>query len=254
MFKLNAIWGMFAIIGALPLIGQIATNDLPEYFGKRVKVLASMRLEESTFYIYEPTFKAKGVYSSINEAKSRTPEELVMSVQSETTQEWVNHNWLGGKGQVVSAAQFEKRKTRNKNTNYFELVHKLTFMYNGNKMAIIKYWFVDDGKRTVLANMVLQENAGRWYRTNVAGLDHLSAVVMRVKSEYLAALFKLTRSVRDMPEEKGEATAILSKIRENVLGEQGVLDTERLYNEIIRLRSESRTNELFQLIDKSGVY
>jgi len=252
MFKLIALWGMFAVMGALPLIGQMETNDLSEYSGKRVKVLASMRLEDSTFHIYEPPFKAKGVYASINETKSRTPEELAMSMQSETTQEWVDHNWLGGKGQIVTAVQFEKRKARDKNTNYFELVHKLTFMYNGVKTAIIKYWFVDDGKHTVLANMVVQEKDGRWYRTNVAGLDHLSAVVMRVKSDYLATLLNLTRSGRDVPEEKGETGTLKTKIREGVLGDQGVLDTERLYNEIMRLRTESRTNELFQFVDKSG--
>ncbi len=252
MSKLRTLWLVFAVMSVLSLIEEVEADDLCDYPGQSVRVSALIRLEEATFHVYDPPFKAKGVYTSINEAKCRTPEELVISIQSEMTQEWVDYNWLDGKGQTVTAAQFEKRKSRDKDSNYFELVHKLAFMCNGIKTAIIKYWFIDEGKHTILANMVVQEKNRRWYRANVLGLDHLSAVVMRVKSDDLYTLLKTTSSGQDVSKEKESADTLKVKLREAVIGEQGVLDTERLYNEIMRLRSEGRTNELFQFIDKSG--
>lgn len=233
------------------LIAQAETNAPIQYSGKSVKMLASLRLENAAFHIYDPPFKAKSIYKSMEDAKCKTPEELVMSIQSEETQEWVNYNWLGGKGQIVAKQQFEKRKMRDTSTNFFELVHKLTFLYNGVNTVIIKFWFVDDNKRTILSSMVLQEKEGRWYRTNIAGLDHLNTVIMRLKSDYLTTFLNLMPPDAIAQKKESDTENLKKKIKDKVLGEQGVLDTERLYNEIMQLRMTGKTNELFQFIDKS---
>ena len=95
--------------------------------GYRVNAFVLMRLENASFYIYNPPFKAKGIYKSIEEAKNRTPEELFISMASETTQEWVDHNNWPGRSRTVSARAFAYRAQLDKEKNYRELLSKLSF-------------------------------------------------------------------------------------------------------------------------------
>jgi len=212
------------------------------YAGQPVDLFVSIRLEDARFHVYDPSFKAKAIYDSMNDAKCLTPEALVESIESATTQEWVDYNHLPGKSHSVSVKAFKYRKKLDKDSNYFELIHKLTFSYNGIPTAIIKYRFVDDGKQTVLASMVVQKKNGRWFRTSIAGIDHLKEVVKRVKSNKLAHLLD-----PDSFEDEGQ----IKELKKRFKTERGVLDSEKLYGEMNKLRSEKKWDEYFMLNDKS---
>jgi hypothetical protein len=239
--KLSAVVLIFS--GVTLFAQENETKQYP-YNGKPVNLLASVRLENASFHIYEPPFKAKAIYEKMEEAKCLTPEELVESIESETNQTWVVQNNMPGKANVVSEKAFEYRKKLDKNTNYFELIHKLTFSYNGMPTAIIKYYFVDDGKRTILASMVVQEKDGRWFRTSIAGLDHLEEVFRRVKPETLALLFS-TQTPED-------ASDFFKKIRKEVKSEQNILDSEKLFGIILQLSKKEKLDDFLMLCDKSN--
>ena len=85
-----------------------------EYQGRPVDVIVLMRLQDASFHIYEPPFQAKGIYDNLKDARCLTPEELVLSIESEKTQEWVDRNYLPGKSHPVSKKAFENRKKKDK--------------------------------------------------------------------------------------------------------------------------------------------
>lgn len=212
--------------------------------GYRVNAFVLMRLENASFYIYNPPFKAKGIYKSIEEAKNRTPEELFISMASETTQEWVDHNNWPGRSRTVSARAFAYRAQLDKEKNYRELLSKLSFCFNGLPTAIIKYYFVDDGKRTILASMVVQKIKGRWHSTAIAGLEHLEFVVKRVKPEYLKMFFR-GRVDNDAPD-------FVKNLLPRIQGPQGILNIEALFEEIAYLIDKKDWETLFIFCDKSN--
>jgi hypothetical protein len=226
------------------LFAQEPTNQQSQYDGKSVDLFASVRMENAKFHIYDPPFAAKGIYTKIEDAKCLTPEALLESMESETNQAWVDHNNLPGESDTVPADAFAYRKKLDKNTNYYELIHKLSFSYNGIPTAIIKYYFVEDGKRTILASMTVQKKNGCWYRTCIAGLDHLEAIVCRVKSKNLAMLLET-----NIPD---DATDFMKKIKNDDMGEQRVFDSEKLFGVIEQMSKSKKMDALLLLIDKSN--
>jgi hypothetical protein len=236
--------GLVLIVAVGKTIAAEGETNTYQYTGQPVDMCVSVRLEAAHFHIYDPPFKAKGVFAKMEDAKCITPEELVESIKSETTQEWVDYNYAPGKSHVVSSKAFEKRSKLDKNTNYFELVHKLSFLYNGTPTAIIKYYFIDEGKRTILASMVVQKRDGRWYRTSIAGLDHLEAVVCRLKSKNLAMLYSSTVA--------NDANEYMKMVRNSVKEQQNVLNSEKLFDELIKASKKESLDEYLSLSDKSN--
>jgi hypothetical protein len=223
-------------------LAQENAHQTNQYAGQPIEMRVSVRLEDAKFYIYNPPYKAKAIYGKMSDAKCLTPEELVESIKSETNQVWADYNNLPGEADIIPAQAFENRKKLDKNTNYYVLIDKLSFSYNGIPTAIIKYYFVDDGKRTILASMVVQKKDGRWFRTAIAGLEHLEAVVNQVKSENLAAFFD--------PNVSETASFFIKNLRKNVLDEEGVLDSEKLYAIIMKLNNKEKLAEFLLLNDK----
>ena len=59
MSKLRTLWLVFAVMSVLSLIEEVEADDLCDYPGQSVRVSALIRLEEATFHVYDPPFKAK---------------------------------------------------------------------------------------------------------------------------------------------------------------------------------------------------
>jgi len=51
-------------------------------------------VKNSTFYRYNPSFKAKIIYKDTLEAVNKYPEQLMSSIMSESSKEWYNYNNL----------------------------------------------------------------------------------------------------------------------------------------------------------------
>ncbi len=210
------------------------------YIGNPVDVNVSIRLKDATFHIYNPSLKAMAEYKTMQEAKNQSPEDLMKSIVSETTQEWVDYNNDKGQSHTVSAEAFENRKQKNKGTNYFELIDKLQFSFDGTDFAIIKYWFVDDGKRTLVSGATLKRDGQKWVRTAIPGMEKLETLVARLKPE----VFK------DLLYASGPKN-LSKKIIDRTRGDYGVLDADKLFSLITEFKDKKQVDKLVNLIDKN---
>ncbi|MFL0094292.1 hypothetical protein [Tenacibaculum maritimum] len=161
-----------------------------EKLGSRI-ILNTNNVSETIFYVYKPSFKAKVIYTNINEAKNAYPEELMSSILSANTQEWVNHNTLGGEKSTEKKDKsfLEKIKKYDKEKTYFELQAKLEFIANGNKMAIVKFYFHQQDKdKPVSGALVMQKNKDKWKLTSKPYTTSMAMVLMVFKPEILKRL------------------------------------------------------------------
>ena len=153
-------------------------------------ILSYPEESEISFYQYPPNTYAKVIYTDQTEAVNKYPEQLLESIISATNQEWVNYNTLGGaeKASEKKQTHFDKIKTMNRDKNYFELVHKLTFDVGGISSAIIKFFTHFEGTEVLSGVVVMQFVDGRWQKTSHPSLSTLSIIVMRMKSNVLEGI------------------------------------------------------------------
>jgi hypothetical protein len=151
-------------------------------------ILGYEEIQELSFYVYKPKLLIKATLSSMEEAKNLYPEQLMESVFSATNQNWVNYNTLGGEKDEQEQSHFDRIKSMDKDKNYFELHHKLTFNVGKTPTAIIKFFLYQEKEEPVSAAYVMQKIEGRWQRTSHVSLSTLSIVVMRMKTEVLEGI------------------------------------------------------------------
>jgi hypothetical protein len=150
-------------------------------------LLSYSETQDIFYYKYNPEFTINADYKSQSEAINEHPEQLIQSVLSATNQEWVNYNTLGGKekAEQKEVSHFEQIKKMNKDKNYFELIHKLTFKIDNTPTAIVKFFLHQENTQPISAAMVMQEVNGKWYKTSNINLSTLAIMVMRLKSDVL---------------------------------------------------------------------
>ncbi|WP_010182786.1 hypothetical protein [Aquimarina agarilytica] len=151
-------------------------------------ILGYAEVQELSFHIYEPRLKVKATISNLNEVKNKYPEQLMQSILSASNQKWVNYNTLNGEKDKQEQSHFDRIKSMDKNKNYFELHHKLTFNLGDIPTSIIKFFFYQENEEPLSASYVMQKVEGRWQRTSHVSLSTLSIIVMRMKSEILEGI------------------------------------------------------------------
>jgi len=153
-------------------------------------ILSISEESELNFFEYEPGLKLKATLSSLNEVKNKFPEELMQSILAARNQEWINYNTLGGEEKATKKEQshFDKIIKMNKEKNYFELQHKLTFELGGVLTCIVKFYFYQENEKLVSGAYLLQKVNDRWYKTSSSSLSILPIIVMRMKSEVLSGI------------------------------------------------------------------
>lgn len=225
-----------AAVSGLVFCTPCLSEDKMEYGGQPVRLLALMLVENAAFHVYEPPYQAKAIYRELDEAKCLTPESLMESIRSEINQKWVDHNMMPGtQSHSVSQEAFDRRKQFNMETNYFRLLHKMTFSYNGTPTAIIKYVFVDNGENGSIASLVAQKIDGRWYRTSILGIDRLEGAIRMFDSNKLAVLLGV--------ESADEEESIVVELKQNSMTHAG-LNTETIIEYFMRLRAERNMEAL----------
>ncbi|MCK0147424.1 hypothetical protein MWU78_17345 [Arenibacter sp. F26102] len=153
-------------------------------------ILSYPEESEITFFQYPGGTYAKAVYKSQADITNEYPEQLLESIVSATDQEWVNYNTLGGaeKASEKKQSHFDKIITMDKDKNYFELAHKLTFDVGGISTAIVKFFTHFEGTAVLSGAVVMQFVNDRWQKTSHPSLSTLSIIVMRMKSEVLEGI------------------------------------------------------------------
>ena len=209
--KKNKLIALFVLIPCLVFAQQEYSNIM----------LSSSEEQTLYFYDYQPDLIIKADYSEMSEAENKYPEQLMQSVLSATNQEWVDYNTLGGaeRSDQKPTSHFEKIKSMDKEKNYFELHHKLTFNVGEIPTAIIKFFIYQDDSPPISGAMVMQNVNGRWYKGSDASLSSLSIIVMRLKSDVLGGVI-----LGDSNDEN------INDLRNRVTTESGV--------ELLKLESE----------------
>ncbi|WP_440880855.1 hypothetical protein [Tenacibaculum sp. C7A-26P2] len=158
--------------------------------GARI-ILSTNNITETNFYVYKPSFKSKPIYNSINEVKNSYPEELMSSILSANSQEWVNYNTLGGEKNAdkKSESHFNKVNNYNKDKTYFELQAKLEFNSNGSKIAIVKFYFhQQDKEKPVAGALIMQRSEEVWKVTSKPYLTQIAMALMVFKPDVMERL------------------------------------------------------------------
>ena len=193
-------------------------------------------VSESSFYVYNPVFEAKAIYKNITQAKNEYPEQLMSSIMSEITQEWVDYNTLGGKekAEVKDKGYFDRRKKIDKDKNYFELQAKLEFKANGNDMAIMKFYLHQKDKEKPIAGaLVLQKTTEGWKQTSTPYTTNMAMAIMAFKPDVMKRLLS-GESINDFEK----------RIIDAVYGENGFSFSELLKHQLTDEEREALTNPL----------
>jgi hypothetical protein len=158
-----------------------------EDLGTRI-LLNTNKLSNATHYVYSPPFIAKAIYSNMEEAKNEFPEQLMSSILSATSQSWVNYNTLESEKntEIKNASDFEEAKNINKEKTFFELLSKLEFEANGNKIAIIKFYYhKEDKEKPIAGALVFQKNDNIWKKTSKPYTTNIAMALMVFKPDVM---------------------------------------------------------------------
>lgn len=237
----------FFLIGAREKMVKIVTSS-GEVLGEDRVIIPKVNIEVADkriigpkFYRYDPPLKINTIYKSIKEARNKTPEDLMISIRSADTQEWVNFNWKEGSAPKYDVEKLRKRITRDPDLYYFELIHKLEFSRNGISVALIKHWTVKDGKKKYIIATWLEKINNRWVKFGTTlETQWLVAAVRSLKSEYLEAIVTGRKSENEVVNQMAQKCV-----------KNGVFDIDLFKEEYMRLRSEN-LDALLTIVDRGN--
>ncbi len=231
----------FNLITIFFLSAIVSFKAISEIRKYPIDAVIRMELNGAELYVYDPPYKAKRIYKDIAEVGNLTIEELFESIASESSQEWVDMNYDLKMNYKVTADQFEARKNRDPDSNYYELIHRVNFIFEGFPTAVIKYWFVEDGHRSIIAGATVQKRDGRWVRVSISGLARLETIVSRLRTDVLREMLG-----KVPPMDNPIKTTIYNSTRYDY----NKLDVDKLYEELMNLRKNKDWGKLFIFYDK----
>jgi hypothetical protein len=198
---------------------------------------------ELSFQVYD-SLLIKKEYVNLEEVKNDTPENLMKSILSANSQEWVDYNTLGGSAKSTKRKEdyFVKIKQMNIDKNYIKLIHKVSFFINNTPTEIIKFYFKQENAKEVSGCYVLQKIDNRWYKVSNTTTSNLSIIIMRLKTEILIELFS------------GKASNVLTKELYNTINSNGYIDLSKLDNAFFSWYSPTKKNDKLNLFIDSKTW
>lgn len=190
-------------------------------------IIGTNNIENTTYHIYDPPFRAMVIYKDTIEAVNKYPEQLMSSMLSASNQDWVNYNTLGGaiESSKISQEEFDKVKKLSYDKNYFELLSKLEFEVNNDKMAIVKFYlYKEDLDKPVAGATVMQYINNRWYETSKPYTTSIAMALMIFKVNIMNSL--LTGKGRNEMEND-----LIKKVYDNGLDFDKLLQQQNLSTE-----------------------
>ncbi|KQO32769.1 hypothetical protein ASF10_20145 [Flavobacterium sp. Leaf82] len=198
---------------------------------------------ELSFHVYDSLIIKKD-YLKLEEVKNDTPENLMRSILSASSQEWIDYNTLGGsiKSSKRKEDYFVKIKQMSIDKNYIKLIHKVSLLINNTPTEIIKFYFKQENTKDVSGCYVLQKVNDRWYKVSNNTTSNLSIIVMRLKTNVLIELFS------------GKTSNILTKELYNAINSGGYMDLSKLENIFFSWYSPLKKNEKLNLFIDSKTW
>lgn len=183
-----------------------------KYQGNRL-ILGTNEPGNNSVYLYTPSYLAKPIFTDTLAALNVCPEQLMESIISVNNQKWVDYNTLGGEkaSKKYQKEYFDNRKSLNKETTFLELRLKYTFSFQGNEMAIIKYYYHTPVVKPTSGAYVMQKLGKRWYYTSTTFTSDLAIVIMRFQEEKLKKILmgletddlKINEVIRKVKDQNG---------------------------------------------------
>ncbi len=179
------------IVFSMLLISYTAAIvNAQDNLGARI-ILGTNEVKNVKYHVYNPPFHAKIIYGDTIEAANKFPEQLMSSMISVKNQAWVDYNTLGGaeESSKIKLEEFDKSKSFSKDNHYMELLSKLEFEVNGDKMAIIKFYLhSEDREKPVAGATVMQYVGNRWYETSKPYTTTMAMAIMVFKTDVMTSL------------------------------------------------------------------
>ncbi|WP_264529059.1 hypothetical protein [Flavobacterium sp. N502540] len=206
-------------------------------------ILGIEEKSELSFQVYDSLI-IKRDYVKLEEVKNDTPENLMKSILSANSQEWIDYNTLGGSFKSTKRKEdyFVKIKQMNIDKNYIKLVHKISFFINNRPTEIIKFYFKQENTKEVSGCYVLQKMDNRWYKASNSTTSNLSIIIMRLKTDVLTELFS------------GKASNVLTKELYNEVSSNGYIDLSKLESTFFSWYSPIKKNEKLNLFIDSKTW
>nr|WP_294931177.1 hypothetical protein [uncultured Flavobacterium sp.] len=198
---------------------------------------------ELSFQVYDSLI-IKKEYVKLEEVKNDTPENLMKSILSANSQEWIDYNTLGGSSRSTKRKEdyFVKIKQMSINKNYIKLIHKVSFFINNTPTEIIKFYFKQENAKEVSGCYVLQKVDNRWYKVSNTTTSNLSIIIMRLKTDILIELFS------------GKTSNVLTKELYDTINLNGYIDLSKLESIFFSWYSPIKKNEKLNLFIDSKTW
>lgn len=234
MKKVKLVIFLYLVISSFTSKGQL---NYEQNF-----LLYTNEIQELLFHNYTPQLIIKATDSIYKDAEF--PEQLVQSILSATNQEWVDSYTYGGaeKSSKKSEEHFDRIQFMNKDSNYFELHHKLVFNIGSVPTAIIKFFLFQENEKPVSGAFLMQKINGVWYKSSDPNANDLVILTMRLKSEVLAGILLNNSENEDVLD-----------LRQKVLTDENI-DLVKLVSEFSSWYSPTRDEEKIELFIDSKTW
>ena len=176
--------------------------------------------------LYPINYYIKAQKVDLSSVKNSSPEELINSIQLETSIEWLNFNNYEKVDSLSSEEEEDLlyNSTENKELNFQELLQKIMFTYEGKEYCFVKFKYHFEGmeEQPLAFHLMIKENM-RWYKF----YDFNKA--MEISLSFLAISYAKLDEVfnRTNPTDNVFMSTLLDKVYEN-----GILSLDLLSEEI----------------------
>ena len=144
-----------------------------------------------SYTVYPENFRIYKEYNSYKDNKNKYPEQTLISVLSANNYDWDKNNY----NYTIknNPKKYLKAKEISKTDAFFELLVKLTFTFNGNQFAVIKYHIKENDKILPFANVLIKKN-DKWKIIKPEGsLSKLYLMFTYLSPKAISATFKNTK-------------------------------------------------------------
>ncbi len=133
--------------------------------------------------------KKKGAFSQVS---NNTPEELMSSIISATSDEWYNFNREKKKKKINQ--DFNYIKNISPDLYYAKLLYKVSFEANGVDYALIKYHLQDNNKPLLGYAESMKSINGKWVTSSESEISEFLFFMIMIDTKYIDHIFKGTKS------------------------------------------------------------
>lgn len=205
------------------------TVDYSSFKGQTTVTFKTVNyLENSSFCEYNIKRKPQAVQSYLLAANTSSPENLLSSLSFAKDEKEIAQLLLKQEDAAFDK-QFEVMDKVD-STHYFLITEKLEFDWNNERVALLKYFKVEDERTSKPYSIQLQKQGDSWYITNNSSLFGLEFIIQYLKYK---TLYKFL--------EKGDSgDETIDAIANKCLSDEGTLNYEKLY-EALKYEVENNT-------------